>query len=78
MIGTDKDWQNLVKNIANGSANRREPILEAAGYLWDSFNWDRLSETPCGRFLRETSVLNDCPDLNLRAMYRKQVLESQE
>lgn len=74
MITDDKDWENLVRNIANGSANERRFILEAAGYLWDSYNWERLSETIHGKFLREMD--NDVPDLLLRAEYRKQVLKS--
>lgn len=73
IITDDHGWQNLVRNIANDSANTRECIHEAAGYLWDSSNWERLRDTPHGRFLREVS--NVCPDLTLRAMYRKQVLE---
>lgn len=72
MIRDDQDWQNLVTNIANESANNRECIHEAAGYLWDSFNWERLKNTPHGKFLRE--VDNPCPDLLLRSMYRKAVL----
>ncbi len=72
MVRDDQDWQNLVRNIANESANTRECIHEAAGYLWDSFNWDRLKDTSYGRFLRE--VNNPSPDLMLRAIYRKAVL----
>ena len=73
MLRDDQDWQNLVGNIANGSANTRENIHEAAGYLWDYFNWERLKDTAHGRFLKE--VNNLCPDLLLRARYRKEVLE---
>ena len=76
MITEDQDFKNLVRNIANGSANNRECILRAAGYLWDSSNWERLSETSHGRFLRE--VHNKLPDLWLRSIYRKQVLENKE
>lgn len=76
MLTEDKEFFNLVKNVANGSANNREAIELAAGYLWDTSNWYRLNETAHGRFLRE--VHNKCPDLLLRAMYRKEVLESQE
>jgi len=72
MLRDDQDWENLVRNIANGSANTRENIHEAAGYLWDSFNWDRLKYTSYGKFLRE--VNNEVPDLLLRARYRKEVL----
>ena len=72
MLRDDQDWQNLVANIANGSADTRECAHEAAGYLWDSFNWERLKNTAHGRFLRE--VVSPCSDLLLRSMYRKQVL----
>jgi hypothetical protein len=72
MVRDDQDWQNLVRNIANGSANNRECIHEAAGYLWDSMNWERLKGISYGRFLRE--VNNPCPDLLLRSIYRKEVL----
>lgn len=75
MVRDDQDWQNLVRNIANESANNRECIHEAAGYLWDSFNWERLKNTSFGRFLRE--VDNPCPDLLLRSMYRKEVLNNE-
>jgi hypothetical protein len=71
MLRDDQDWENLVRNIANGSANTRENIHEAAGYLWDSFNWERLHDTSYGRFLRE--VDNVIPDLFLRASYRKEL-----
>lgn len=72
MVCDDQDWENLVRNIANESANTRENIHEAAGYLWDSYNWERLKNTKYGRFLRE--VNNPCPDVLLRSMYRKEVL----
>jgi hypothetical protein len=71
-VRDDQDWQNLVCNIANGSANNRECIAEAADYLWDSLNWTRLQYTPHGRFMRE--VNNPCPDLLLRSLYRREVL----
>lgn len=72
MVRDDQDWQNLVTNIANGSADNRECIHEAAGYLWDSLNWEHLKNTAHGRFLRE--MVSPCPDLLLRARYRKEVL----
>lgn len=75
MVRDDQDWQNLVRNIANGSIiDIREAVHEAAGYLWDSTNWERLKNTSYGRFLRE--VNNPCPDALLRAMYRREVLGS--
>lgn len=74
MLRDDQDWQNLVRNIANNSANNRENLHEAAGYLWDSSNWDRLKDTPHGRFLREVNT--SIPDLFLRNAYRKEVLAS--
>lgn len=72
MVRDDQDWQNLVRNIANESANTRECIHEAAGYLWDSYNWERLKDTPSGRFIRE--VVTSAPDPLLRSLYRKEVL----
>jgi hypothetical protein len=72
MIRDDKDWENLVRNIANGSADTRECIHEAAGYLWDSYNWERLKNTCFGRFIRES--VSPCPDLLLRSLYRREVL----
>jgi hypothetical protein len=74
MITNDQDWQNLVKNIANSSANNSECIQEAVEYLWDLHNWNRLFQTPHGRFLRE--VNNPVPDLALRSLYRAEVLRS--
>jgi trans-2-enoyl-CoA reductase len=74
MIRDDQDWQNLVRNIANKSANNSESKTVAVEYLWDHHNWDRLRETSYGRFLRE--VNNPCPDLILRSIYRKEVLAS--
>ena len=76
MIRTDKEWKQLVKLIADSSPCRREDLLEAAGYLWDSSNWTRLSETIHGKFIRECH--NSLPDLSLRSLYRKEVQESQE
>jgi hypothetical protein len=72
MIHDDQCFNNLVRNIANESANNRECILEAEGYLWDPLNWERLKHTSHGRFLRE--VVSGCPDLTLKNLYRKQVL----
>jgi hypothetical protein len=72
MVRDDQDFENLVRNIANESANTRECIHEAAGYLWDSFNWERLKNTSYGRFIRE--VVTSAPDPLLRSLYRKQVL----
>lgn len=76
MIMDDNEWKSLIKNIASGSHNQRRYVLEAAGYLWDSHNWERLSETKHGKFLRELD--NDFADLGYRAELRKQVLSSQE
>lgn len=80
MISNDNDWKNLVRNIANDSIglgpNRRMLELEAAGYLWDSSNWERLKETSHGKFLRECGSVNDCPDYGLRRMYRDEVLKN--
>lgn len=78
----DKDFFNLVRNLANSSIDgyedRHAAELEAAGYLWDDSNWERLKETPHGRYLRECGSVNKVPDYLLRSLYRKQVLESQE
>ena len=71
---TDQEWITTVEYIADYSNNTREAILRAAGYLWDSSNWGRLSETLHGKFLRE--VYNALPDLTLRSTYRKQILEA--
>lgn len=73
MLNTDQEWFALVLSIANKSANNKDTIHDAAGYLWDSSNWDRLKYTSHGRFLRE--VNNVCPDFLLRTRYRKEVLE---
>jgi len=72
MVRDDQDWENLVRNIANESANTRECIDEAADYLWDSGNWKRLKNTSFGRFIRES--VSPCPDLMLRILYRNEVL----
>lgn len=74
----DKDFKNIVRNIANGSNDNRETVLMVSGYFWDSINYERLSETPFGRFLREHPVNNDSPDLSLLSIYRDQVLSSKE
>jgi hypothetical protein len=74
MVRDDQDFNNLVRNIANESANNRECIHEAAGYLWDSFNWERLKDTVQGRFIRE--VVTSAPDPLLRSLYRKEVLSN--
>jgi len=72
MVRDDQDFNNLVRNIANESANNRECIHEAASYLWDSYNWERLKNTPEGRFIRE--VVTSAPDPLLRSRYRTEVL----
>lgn len=71
MITNDKEWFSLVYWIARRITDRTL-FLRASGYLWDGMNWDRLSETTHGKFIRELD--NDHPDLVLRAMYREQIL----
>lgn len=77
VIYTDKEFKAVVRNLANGSIGpeaERLAVLSVSKYMWNSMNWDRLSETPHGSFIREHSVNNPVPDLALRALYRKQVL----
>lgn len=78
----DKEFFNVIKNLANSSIDgyedRRAAELKAAEYLWDGSNWERLKETPHGRYLRECGSVNKVPDYGLRSLYRKQVLESRE
>lgn len=73
-ITNDLEWKELVRRIAKGPYLRPE-ILDAAGYLWDSMNWDRLMDTSYGRFIRECH--NEVPDLLLRSTYAKEVLSDQ-
>ena len=72
-MNDDKEFFELVKNIANGSKHSRDNVLKAAGYLWDGSNWERLKETSHGRFLRE--VHNECTDYTLQRMYREEILK---
>lgn len=76
----DKEFFNLMRNLANSSIDgyedRRAAELEAAGYLWDSHNWERLKDTPHGRYLRECGSVNKCPDHTLRRLYREEVLKA--
>lgn len=66
---TDKEFYRLVRSVARMDASKLE-----SDSAWDYLtkNWDRLSETPHGRFMRE--VYNSVPDLLLKRMYRKEVL----
>ena len=76
MITSDAQWKNLVQEIAGDSTYSKTKVLLAAGYLWDSANWERLNETVHGKFLRE--VHNSLPYPSLREIYRKEVLGSKE
>lgn len=76
MINTDLDWYKSVRAIADDVTHgdeKRRRILEAAGYLWDSSNWERLHDTIHGKFLRE--MHNEMPDLLLRSAYRTSVIK---
>jgi len=68
----DPEWQQLVRNIANSSVKDRVQIEKAEVYLWAKKNWERLSETAHGRFLRE--VVSEVPDLWLKGRYLEEVL----
>lgn len=76
MIKNDYEWKQLVLKLAHNQSFEIVQVMDAAGYLWDSMNWERLRDTACGRFLRE--IHNKMPDPGLKAIYRKQVLDEEK
>lgn len=67
-----KEWKKLILQIARGSLSQKEEIQTAWNYM--AKNWDDLSETPHGRFLRE--CVGPVPDLTLKGIYRREVLKA--